>query len=116
MNIFVGGFPWATTEPQLQALFGEYGDVQSVKIIFDRDTGKSRGIAFIDMPNDEHAGFAMEKLNGSDFNGRRLNVNEARPKAHTARGGFSDRERQHHGGGNRRERYDDRRPTNRGTY
>ena len=107
MNIFVGGFPWATTEEQLKALFGEYGDVKSCKIIFDRETGKSRGIGFVDMPNDEHAQGAMESLNGSEFGGRRLNVTEARPREHTARGGFNGQERPYHGG-EKKDRYQER--------
>jgi RNA recognition motif-containing protein len=70
----------------VRALFEGYGAVDRVSIITDRDTGRSRGFAFVEMPNDEEAERAINALNGSDHGGRRINVNEARPRED--RGGF----------------------------
>jgi cold-inducible RNA-binding protein len=85
-NIFVGNLDFGATEDQLRSMFENYGAVDRVIIITDRDTGRSRGFAFVEMPGDEEAGRAIEALNGQDLNGRTINVNEARPKSD--RGGF----------------------------
>jgi RNA recognition motif-containing protein len=79
MNIYVGNLPFSTTAADLESLFGRYGSVESSAIINDRDTGRSRGFGFVEMPNDAGAK-AIEELDGSDYNGRNLKVNEARPR------------------------------------
>jgi RNA recognition motif-containing protein len=95
MNIYVGNLPHATTEDALRKLFEQFGKVEKAKIIVDRDTGQSRGFGFVDMPNDEEAQAAIAKLHGSELEGRKLNVNEARESQGPRR--FDDR-----GGGPRR--------------
>lgn len=80
MNIFVGNLNFRSSEQALRGLFEEYGEVSSVRIITDRETGRSRGFAFVEMPNDDEARTAIASLDGQDFDGRPLNVNEARPR------------------------------------
>ncbi len=80
MNIYVGNLNYQTSEDELGNLFANYGDVNSVKIMTDRDTGRSRGFAFIEMENDDDAKNAIEELNQSEFKTRNLVVNEARPR------------------------------------
>ncbi len=88
-RIYVGGLPFKTTEEEMNALFATYGAVTSAKLITDKYSGQSRGFGFVEMPNDEEAIAAMEKLNGSDFGGRKLTINEARPmEARPRTGGF----------------------------
>ncbi|MHB0996834.1 MAG: RNA recognition motif domain-containing protein [Elusimicrobiales bacterium] len=88
-RIYVGGLPFKTTEEEMNTLFSGYGAVTSAKLITDKYSGQSRGFGFVEMPNDEEATAAMEKLNGSDFGGRKLTVNEARPmEARPRTGGF----------------------------
>jgi len=79
-NLFVGNLSFRTTETELRALFEPFGQIARIHIATDRDTGRSRGFAFVDMPNDEEATRAMTALNGKDLDGRPLKVNEARPK------------------------------------
>jgi cold-inducible RNA-binding protein len=79
-NIFVGNLDFAATESSIRSLFERYGNVERVNVITDRDTGRSRGFAFVEMPDSAEAERAISALNGSDMNGRALNVNEARPK------------------------------------
>jgi RNA recognition motif-containing protein len=79
MNIYVGNLPFNTTAADLEALFGEYGTVDSAAIINDRETGRSRGFGFVEMENEAGAK-AIEELDGADYNGRNLKVNEARPR------------------------------------
>ncbi len=79
MNIYVGNLPFNTTAADLESLFGEYGTVDSAAIINDRETGRSRGFGFLEMANDVGAR-AIEELDGADYNGRNLKVNEARPR------------------------------------
>jgi len=86
-NLFVGNLPFTATEDELRGLFSAFGEVQQVRIMTDRDTGRSRGFAFVEMPDDEAAAKAINDLNGKDFNGRPLTINEARPKPER-RGGF----------------------------
>ena len=86
-NIFVGNLPFSATEDALRDLFSPLGEVQQVRIMTDRDTGKSRGFAFVEMTQDEDAAKAIAALNGKDFDGRALTVNEARPKPARS-GGF----------------------------
>ncbi len=80
MNIYVGNVDFNVTEEQLTGLFAEYGDVDSVKIISDKFTGRSKGFAFVEMPNDSQANNAIAALNGLEFKSRSLSVNVARPK------------------------------------
>lgn len=85
-NIFVGNLSFGATEDSIRALFESHGVVDRVSIVTDRDTGRSRGFAFVEMPNDEEGNNAINSLNGYELDGRALNVNEARPKSE--RGGF----------------------------
>jgi len=78
-KLYVGGLPYSTTDDELKAKFSEFGTVSSANVITDKFTGRSRGFGFIEMENSEEAQSAIEKLNGSDFGGRNLTVNEARP-------------------------------------
>lgn len=80
MNIYVGNLPFRTTEADLESMFSSYGEVSSAAIITDRDTGRSRGFGFVEMPDAASARKAIEELEGSDMDGRRLTVNEARPR------------------------------------
>jgi RNA recognition motif-containing protein len=78
-RIYVGNLSYQTTENDLNNLFGQVGDVESVNIITDRDTGRSKGFGFVEMGN-EDADKAIAQLNGSELNGRSITVNEARPR------------------------------------
>ncbi len=80
MNIYVGNLNYDTTEDELKQAFEQYGQVESVKIISDRYTGRSKGFGFIEMPGDDDARAAIEALDGSDMGGRNLKVNEAKPR------------------------------------
>ncbi|MEJ2717825.1 MAG: RNA-binding protein [Deltaproteobacteria bacterium] len=80
MNIYVGNLAWSSTEDAVRALFEAHGEVESVKIITDRYTGRSRGFGFVEMPNEEEARAAVSALDGKDLDGRALKVNEARPR------------------------------------
>jgi cold-inducible RNA-binding protein len=86
-NLFVGNLTFDTTEDALRDLFGPFGEVQAVRIMTDRDTGKSRGFAFVEMVQDDDAAKAIAALNGKDFGGRALTINEARPRPERS-GGF----------------------------
>lgn len=79
MNIYVGNLSFKTTAQDLEELFSRYGTVESAAVISDRETGRSRGFGFVEMPNDSGAR-AISELDGSDFQGRTLKVNEARPR------------------------------------
>jgi len=79
MRIYVGNLPYRSTENELREIFAEHGEVISASIVMDRETGRSRGFGFIEM-DDATANQAIEKLNGSQFDGRSLVVNEARPR------------------------------------
>ncbi|MFO8130123.1 MAG: RNA-binding protein [Bacteroidales bacterium] len=79
MNIYVGNLNYDLQESDLEQVFSEYGTVESVKIIKDRDTGRGKGFGFVIMPDDEEAAAAIQELNGQDVMGRSLRVNEARP-------------------------------------
>ncbi|TAE48364.1 MAG: RNA-binding protein [Cytophagales bacterium] len=80
MNIYVSNIAFQVTENELQARFAEYGNVESVKIITDRDTGRSRGFGFVEMSDDNAGGAAVEGLNGLDLKGRPLVVKKALPR------------------------------------
>ena len=105
-NLFVGNLPFNSTEDALRAHFAQFGEVQQVRIMTDRDTGKPRGFAFVQMTNDEEALKAIGALNGKEFEGRALTVNEARPKPERV-GGFGSGGGRSHAGGRRRESRDD---------
>src|ERR1051326_4875695 len=86
-NIFVGNLDFAATDSSVRAMFERYGTVDRVNLVTDRDTGRSRGFAFVEMSNTEEADKAIAGLNGAEFEGRALNVNEARPKPQGGGGG-----------------------------
>jgi cold-inducible RNA-binding protein len=97
-NIFVGNLSFKTTEHDIRALFETHGAVDRVNVVTDRDTGQPRGFAFVEMHNDAEGERAIAALNGTDVDGRTLNINEARPK--TAGGGAGGgRDRGGSGGG-----------------
>jgi RNA recognition motif-containing protein len=79
-NIFVGNLNFSATEESVRSLFQPYGAIERVSLVTDRDTGRSRGFAFVEMTDPAEADRAIEALNGTDLGGRALNVNEARPK------------------------------------
>jgi cold-inducible RNA-binding protein len=99
-NLFVGNMSFQTTEGELSALFKPFGQVTRVHLVMDRETGRARGFAFVEMPNDDEAAKAIAGLDGKELGGRNLKVNEARPKA-AGGGGF----RSGGGGGRGRERF-----------
>jgi len=80
MRLFVGGFPYTTTEEDLQTMFAAKGTVTSVSLVRERDTDRPRGFGFVDMPNDEEAKMAIQALHGQDMGGRNITVNEAKPR------------------------------------
>ena len=80
MNIYVGNLSFRATEDEVREAFAQYGEVASVSIIKDRETGRSRGFCFVEMPNNDEANSAIESLNQSEIAGRTVNVNEARPR------------------------------------
>jgi cold-inducible RNA-binding protein len=79
-SIFVGNLDFAATDSSVRSLFERYGNVERVNLVTDRDTGRSRGFAFVEMSDSSQADQAIAALNGTDLNGRTLNINEARPK------------------------------------
>jgi cold-inducible RNA-binding protein len=85
-KIYVGNLSFQTTESDLNSMFSEVGQVESVQIITDRDTGRSKGFGFVEMGDDAAAAKAIEQFNGKEVNGRALTVNEARPKESGSRG------------------------------
>ena len=86
MKLYVGNMSFSTTEDSLQQLFSEYGEVQEVAVVTDRDTGRPRGFGFVTM-DDNGAKAAIDALNGQEFEGRTLTVNEARPRENRGGGG-----------------------------
>ena len=80
MNIFIANLNFKVQSEKLQEIFEEYGEVSSAKIIFDRETGRSKGYGFVEMPNDEQANRAIEDLNGVEIEGKTIIVKKARPK------------------------------------
>ncbi len=98
MKIYVGNLSFQTTEDSLRDLFAQHGAAEEVVVITDRETGRSRGFGFVTMPEDSQAQAAIEALNGTEFDGRSLTVNEARPRTERGGGGGG-------GGGSRRDRW-----------
>ena len=87
MKIYVGNLSFQSTEDSIRDLFAPHGEIQEVSIVTDRETGRSRGFAFVTMPQDAQAQAAITALNGLEFEGRALTVNEARPRATSGAGG-----------------------------
>lgn len=87
MNIYVGNLPFEASDDDLQQLFGTYGEVTTANVIKDRFSGESRGFGFVEMPARKDAEAAIAALNGTDFKGRTITVNEAKPKAPKSGGG-----------------------------
>ena len=90
MKIYVGNLSYNTGEAELTKLFADLGAVDTVQVIRDRATGRSKGFGFVEMPDDAEATAACEALNQREFDGRRLSVNEAKPMEHS-RGGYAPR-------------------------
>lgn len=86
-NLYVGNLPHSTTESELRTAFEAHGPVEKISIVTDRDTGRSRGFAFVEMTNASEADKAIAALNGTEFGGRTLTINEAKPKTDRPRGG-----------------------------
>ena len=91
-KLYVGNLAFQTTSQELQQLFGQAGTVQSASVVEDRDTGRSRGFAFVEMSNEEEATSAIAQFNGKEIGGRPLKVNEAKPRENRGGGsrGFSN--------------------------
>jgi RNA recognition motif-containing protein len=105
MNIYIGNLDYAVNEQQLRELFEQHGEVSSAKIITDKFTGRSKGFAFVEMPNDGAASTAISTLNGTPLKNRNISVTEARPREESAggnRGGGFNRGGNRSGGGERR--------------
>ena len=90
MNIFVGSLPWSIEEADLRESFEAYGTVESVKIITDKFTGRSKGFGFVEMPNDEEGQKAIDELNGATVDGRAIVVNKSEPKPEGERKSFNN--------------------------
>jgi cold-inducible RNA-binding protein len=90
MKIFITGLPLEVGEDELTAVFGDFGQVKSLRIIKDRETNQSRGFGFVEMPNEDEAKEAILRMNGGDYNGNRIKVAEAQDKPNTGgqTGGF----------------------------
>ncbi|MDR2676081.1 MAG: RNA-binding protein [Opitutaceae bacterium] len=94
-KLYIGNLPFSTTAQELQDLFSQAGAVAAVDLVFDKFTGRSRGFAFVEMGSVEDAQKAVERFQGHSLGGRRITINEARPKEERPRGNFG-------GGGDRR--------------
>ena len=102
MNIYVSNLSWGTQSESLQDLFSQYGEISSAHIVTDRESGRSRGFGFVEMPNDEEGQKAIDALNGTDFEGKTINVTVARPREERpSRGGYGGGNRGGYNGGNR---------------
>ena len=103
MNLYVGNLSFKTTDASLREAFQAHGQIESARVVMDRDSGRSKGFGFVEMPNREEAMAAIKALNGSELEGRNINVNEARPKPEGGErrsgGGFGGGERRSGGGG-----------------
>lgn len=98
-NIYVGNLAWECSADDLLALFQEHGSVARAQVITDRETGRSRGFGFVEMNNDDEAQKAIDALNGQDYRGRPLTVNEARPREERSGGGGGGGRGSYGGGG-----------------
>jgi RNA recognition motif-containing protein len=99
MNIYVGNLSWNMTETDLQDLFAQYGEVSSAKIVMDKFTNRSKGFGFVEMPSDDDANAAIAALNQNEIQGRKLIVNESRPKPSNGGGGGGGYKKKPFGGG-----------------
>ncbi|MCL5097343.1 MAG: RNA-binding protein [Candidatus Omnitrophica bacterium] len=104
-NIFVGNLSFDATEDAVRSLFEPYGTVDRVNVVTDRDTGRARGFGFVEMSNDSEGDKAIAALNGREFEGRALNVNQARPKEDRGGGGGYRGGNGGGGGGRQRQRW-----------
>jgi len=86
-KLYVGGLPYSVTEAQLEEVFSAHGTVESARVITDRMSGRSRGFGFVELSTQEEAEEAMQKLNGTELEGRTLTVNEAKPQQPRSEGG-----------------------------
>jgi RNA recognition motif-containing protein len=103
-KIYVGNLPFSASNETLEATFAQFGTVESARIITDRDTGRSKGFAFVEMSSETEAQNAINSMNGKDFDGRTLTVNEAKPmvpRDGERRGGFGGEKRKNWGGNSR---------------
>lgn len=100
-RIYVGNLPYSATSEELGSSFAQYGAVISARIVMDRETGRSKGFAFVEMDSDEEADAAIQALNGADYLGRTIVVNEARPREDRGGGGGGGFGGGGYGGGNR---------------
>lgn len=91
MNLYIGNIPYSISESELTQLFANFGEVTSLNIVKDKVTNRSKGFGFVDMPDDSAASAAINELNGKEVNGRKIIVNEARPKTDKKPGGFQKR-------------------------
>ncbi|MBZ5724462.1 MAG: RNA-binding protein [Acidobacteriia bacterium] len=107
-NIFVGNLDFAASESSIRSLFEAHGKVDRVSLVTDRDTGRPRGFAFVEMPDAAEADRAIAALNGTELGGRALNINEARPKGEGGRGGSGGGGFRREGGGGPRQRREPR--------
>lgn len=102
-KLYVGNLPYSVSDENLAEVFGQFGTVESARVVTDRDSGRSKGFGFVEMSSDDEATTAIEKLNGTEMSGRNMNVSEAKPMAPRegggGRGGFGGRSGG--GGGNR---------------
>jgi RNA recognition motif-containing protein len=99
-KLYVGNLSYEVSDSDLSTMFGPHGNVESAQVIMDRDTGRSKGFGFVEMGSDQEAQAAIAALNGKEFNGRALTVNEARPKTEGGgRGGGGGGSRGGYGGG-----------------
>lgn len=87
MRIYVGNLPYSMTDDELRNIFGEFGELAGAEVIKDKFSGQSKGFGFVDMPNNSEANAAIKALNETDMKGRKLTVNEARPRAERPRNG-----------------------------
>ena len=101
MNIYIGNLSYDATDQDLEELFSPYGEVSKTTIIMDRETGRSKGFGFAEMPDDDAAKTAIDALNGSTFLNRNITVNEARPREERPRGGGGYRGGGYRGGDRR---------------
>ncbi|MDE2507188.1 MAG: RNA-binding protein [Planctomycetota bacterium] len=90
-RLYVGNLPYSMTSETLRELFQEFGVVRSAQVLFDRETGRSRGFGFVEMESDSEAETAIESIDGTEHDGRRLNVNEAKPRDGGLGGGYGRR-------------------------
>ncbi len=104
-KLYCGNLAYTTTSADLDQLFGEFGTVKSADVIMDRDTGRSKGFAFVEMNSDQEAQAAIDGINGKEHNGRTLTVNEARPREERGGGGGRGGRGGYGGGGGGRGRY-----------